>query len=99
MTVTQWLKQTEILSKELTLQATLIKKGCKTLDPHPTGEWIQVNPNGTGVIKEKIKESDIPFIGGLFLSLGAEILIEKPPELIRFVREKALEVVSQYSEI
>ncbi|MEI4832591.1 YafY family protein [Bacillus sp. FJAT-53711] len=99
MTVTQWLKQTEFLSKELTLQAKLTKKGCKILDPHPIGEWIQVTPNGTGVINEKIKESDIPFIGGLFLSLGAEILIERPPELIRFVREKALEVVSQYSEI
>ncbi|MFI8710210.1 helix-turn-helix transcriptional regulator [Bacillus sp. NPDC077411] len=99
MTIQQWLNQTEAASKELTLRATLTKKGCKILDPHPIGEWIQVTSNGTGIIEEKFRESDIPFIGGLFLSLGAEILIKEPAELIQFVREKALEVVSQYSKI
>ncbi|MFD3449964.1 helix-turn-helix transcriptional regulator [Microbacteriaceae bacterium 4G12] len=99
MTVTQWLNQTEALSKELTLRATLTKKGCKMLDPHPIGEWIQATSSGTGIIEEKCRESDIPFIGGLFLSLGTEIVIEEPAELIHFVREKALEVVSQYSNI
>ncbi|MEH6892507.1 hypothetical protein V7024_23160 [Bacillus sp. JJ864] len=99
MSVTQWLNQTETSSKELTLRATLTKKGCKIIDPHPIGEWIQVTSNGTGVITEKFRESDIPFIGGLFLSLGAEILIEEPAELIQFVQEKALEVVNQYSKI
>ncbi|HDX9591326.1 TPA: hypothetical protein ROX98_004422 [Bacillus pseudomycoides] len=69
------------------------------IDPHPIGKWIQVTSNGKGIIEEKFRESDIPFIGGLFLSLGAEILIEEPVELIQFVRGKALEVVSQYSKV
>lgn len=99
MTIPEWLNQTEATSKELTLRATLTKKGCKMLDPHPIGEWIQITSNGTGIIEEKCRESDIPFIGGLFLSLGVEILIEEPVELIQFVRGKALEVISQYSKI
>lgn len=98
MPVTQWLNQTATSSKELTLRATLTKKGCKMIDPHPIGEWIQVTSNGTGIIEEKFRESDMPFIGGLFLSLGAEILIKEPAELIQFVREKALEVINQYSK-
>lgn len=99
MTIPEWLNQTEATSKELTLRATLTKKGCKMLDPHPIGEWIQITSNGTGIIEEKCRESDIPFIGGLFLSLGVEILIEEPVELIQFVWGKALEVISQYSKI
>ncbi|WP_369901389.1 helix-turn-helix transcriptional regulator [Bacillus manliponensis] len=99
ITVTQWLKDTMRTTKELTLQATLTKKGCKQIDPHPVGEWIQLNPDGTGRIHRKIPDSDIAFIGGLFLSLGAEVYIEEPPQLVQFVREEAQKVMNQYLDV
>ncbi|WP_391122525.1 helix-turn-helix transcriptional regulator [Psychrobacillus sp. L3] len=98
MTVEKWLKQSDNSTREFILKARLTKFGCKILDPHPIGEWIQVNPDGTGVIEEKIKESDIRFVGRMFLSLGAEIFIEEPVELIQFLQEEALKVVNQYSK-
>ncbi|MDG1634594.1 helix-turn-helix transcriptional regulator [Bacillus mycoides] len=99
MTVEKWLKQPNNSTKEFILKARLTKFGCKILDPHPIGEWIQVNPDGTGVIEEKIKESDICFVGRMFLSLGAEIFIEEPVELIQFLQEEAFKVVNQYSKM
>lgn len=99
ITVTEWLKNTVTPTTELTLRATLTKKGCKQIDPHPIGEWIQINQDGTGIIDKNITEDDIPFIGSLFLSLGTEIIIEEPRRLIHFVREEAQKVVNQYLDV
>ncbi|CAM4418727.1 helix-turn-helix transcriptional regulator [Bacillus manliponensis] len=96
ITVNEWLKRTVDIHKELTLRAKLTKKACKQIDPHPIGEWIQLKPDGTGIIHKVICDSDVPFIGSLFLGLGSEIFIEEPPQLIQFVREEAQKIVSQY---
>ncbi|MEI5906704.1 YafY family protein [Bacillus spongiae] len=99
MTVEKWLKQSDSSTKELTLKAQLTKLGCKILDPHPLGEWIEMNPDGTGAIEERIKESDIHYVGRQFLSLGAEIIIEQPVELIQFIQEEAVKLINQYSKV
>ncbi|WLR41779.1 YafY family protein [Bacillus carboniphilus] len=98
VTVDKWLKQTHETSRKLRIKAQLTKLGCKILDPHPIGEWIQVSSDGSGIIEEKIKEEDIPFVGRMFLSLGSEIVIEEPVELIDFIKREAIKLIQYYSK-
>ncbi|WP_025027074.1 helix-turn-helix transcriptional regulator [Caldalkalibacillus mannanilyticus] len=96
VTVRQWLNNQDSYGKMVSLKASLTRTGCKLLDPHDIGEWIQLHSDGTGVIDKEIKESDIPFYGRLFLSLANEIHVKEPPELSMYLQEGARNILKQY---
>jgi predicted DNA-binding transcriptional regulator YafY len=93
-----WLNNSATMDNSLCIKANLTRKGCKLLDPFPIGESIQIKPDGTGTLIKNIAESDTPYYGRLFLSLGDDIHIEEPLEVVYFLQEEAKKILNKYGE-
>jgi predicted DNA-binding transcriptional regulator YafY len=48
------------------------------------------------VVEAEIPRSEIDFYASQLLSVGSDVLVESPAELVRAIREKALEVARLY---
>ncbi len=79
------------------IRATLTEKGCKMGEWHPQfGGFIQKLPEGTGIIDREIFPGQISLYGRFFLSLGTEVRVEEPVEMIEFLRSESEQIQKQY---
>jgi len=66
----------------LPLQVTLTARGVKNVDPHAQFGQLRVDGQGGGVIEGSIPHSEIDWYATQLLALGADAVVESPPELI-----------------
>lgn len=98
ISVHNWLREFESTNPSICLKARLTRRGCKLLDPELIGEWIKVQPDGSGTLVGDILPSDIDHYGRVFLSLGDEIHVEEPEEIISFMKEEARKILRTYED-
>lgn len=96
-TVKELLKVSLKQNNRLSLQVDLTKLGCKLIDPDPTiGEQLELKPDGTGIIDTVISEEDLSWYARYFLSLGKEVRIKNPEQLIDLMKKTAGEILDIY---
>lgn len=54
-------------------------------------------PQDGGVSEESIPRQELDYYASLLLSVGTEVIVESPPDLVMAVRNKAREIVRQYN--
>jgi predicted DNA-binding transcriptional regulator YafY len=82
----------------LQLRAQATHSDAKNLELETLFGEITVDEHGQGVVDAMIPASEVDFYAGRLLSLGPELFVESPPELIKAIRRKAQEVAELYAD-
>ncbi len=80
----------------LRLWATVTERGMKSFDVESLFGRVQPDARGGGVIHGSSPASEVEWYAARLLSVGTDVLIESPPELIEAIRRKARELGTLY---
>ena len=80
----------------LRLRAYVSERGMKSFQLNSLFGRAQTKPGG-GVVEVEIPHSEIDFYAASLLSVGTEVRVQSPPELVEAIRWKAREIVEIYS--
>jgi predicted DNA-binding transcriptional regulator YafY len=84
------------LGEWLRLRVWVSERGAKSFELVSLLGRIEVERDGGAVVEAEIPRSKIDFYASRLLSVGTDVLVESPAELVRAIREKALEVARLY---
>lgn len=82
--------------ESLRLRAVVSERGAKSFQLESLLGRVQTNPDGGGVVEAKIPRSQIGFYAASLLSVGTDLEIQSPPELVEAIRQKAREIAEFY---
>lgn len=95
----EWVREDESTDVEmLTLRAYVSERAIKSFELATLFGRIENDPNEDGVIDAKIPSSAIDYYAGRLLSLGTEVKVESPPELIEAIREQVQTIARLYPQ-
>jgi len=82
----------------LPLRARVTERGAKSFDLATLFGEIPLNEQGDGTVEAAIPASEVEWYAGHLLPLGADLVVESPPELAAAIRRKAQAIVEQYED-
>lgn len=82
--------------ERLRMRVLVSERGMKSFQLGSLFGCIQADPGGGGVVEAEIPRSEIDFYAAGLLSVGTEVRVQSPPELIEATRRKAREIVEFY---
>jgi predicted DNA-binding transcriptional regulator YafY len=82
----------------LELRARVSEGGMKSFELATLFGRIEADPSGGGVIEARIPSSSIDFYAARLLSLGMDVIVESPSELIAAMREKGQAIAKLYPQ-
>ena len=92
-----WINEDESRAGEmLELRAYVGERAMKSFELTTLFGRIEPDSSGGGVIDTKIPSSAIDFYAARLLSLGTDVRIESPPEIIEAIREKIQAIARLY---
>jgi predicted DNA-binding transcriptional regulator YafY len=98
MSLRAWLQQSDPHEEPLLLLHLVVnKRGMKTVDWTLFTQEIMLDEDGTGTIQKKIPATELAFYAQLLLSLGRDVVIQSPPELVESIKQRAHEILEHYS--
>lgn len=102
--LSEWLDRTRNVppsewsgEETLEMRALVSERGAKSFQLASLFGEVQPNPRGGGIVEAGIPRSDIDFYAAGLLSVGTEVKVQSPPELVEAMRRKAREIVELYS--
>jgi predicted DNA-binding transcriptional regulator YafY len=84
------------LGERLRLRVWVSERGAKSFELVSLLGRIEVEGDGGAVVEAEIPRSEIDFYASRLLSVGSDVLVESPTELVWTIHEKALEVARLY---
>jgi predicted DNA-binding transcriptional regulator YafY len=84
----------EAFSERLWVQARVTERGRKSFEL--TSLFGRITPEEGGVIEVEIPRSEIDYYASRLLSLGTDIFVDSPQELVEAIENKAREIVQLY---
>ncbi len=81
---------------QLTLRARVTARGMKSLDLELLGWPISPAEEGGGRIDATIPASEVDFYATRLLTLGTDLVVESPPELVAAIQQKAAAIAALY---
>lgn len=97
MPLRTWTREVRKDSGErLRLRVSVGERGTKSFELVSLLGRIEVDRGSRAVVEAEIPRSEIDFYASRLLSVGTDVLVESPDELIRAILEKALEVSRLY---
>ena len=95
LSVRDWMNTArEAFSERLWVRARVTERGMKSFEL--TSLFGRVMPEEDGVIEVKIPRSEIDYYASRLLSVGTDVFVESPPELVEAIENKAREIVRLY---
>jgi len=82
--------------EDLPLRVILTARGTKSVGPHPWYGQLRADAQGGGVIEGAIPRSEIGWYATQLLALGAEAVVEAPPELIAAIDQHLQAIAALY---
>jgi len=82
--------------EDLPLRVILTARGTKSVGPHPWYGHLRADAQGGGVIEGAIPRSEIDWYATHLLALGAEAVVEAPPELIAAIDQHLQAIAALY---
>jgi predicted DNA-binding transcriptional regulator YafY len=82
--------------ERLSLRVSVSERGAKNFELVSLLGRIEVDRGGRAVVEAEIPRSEVDFYASRLLSVGTDVRVESPAELVRAIREKALEVAHLY---
>ena len=81
---------------QLKLRVRISERAAKSFEFISLFGRVEVEGEGRDVVEARIPRSEIEYYASRLLSVGTEVRVEAPPELVLAVREKALEIARLY---
>ena len=95
LSVRDWMNTArEAFSERLWVRARVTERGMKSFEL--TSLFGRVMPEEDGVIEVKIPRSEIDYYASRLLSVGTDVFVESPPELVEAIENNACEIVRLY---
>jgi predicted DNA-binding transcriptional regulator YafY len=95
LSVRDWMNSApEAFSERVRVRARVTERGRKSFEL--TSLFGRIVPEVDGVIEVKIPRSEIDYYASRLVSVGTDVLVESPPELVKAIENKALEIVHLY---
>jgi predicted DNA-binding transcriptional regulator YafY len=95
LSVRDWMDTAqEAFSERLRVRARVTERGRKSLEL--TSLFGRITPDEGGVIEAEIPRSEIDYYASRLLSLGTNIFVDSPQELVEAIENKAREIVHLY---
>jgi predicted DNA-binding transcriptional regulator YafY len=82
--------------ERLSLRVLVSERGAKSFELVSLLGRIELDRDGHAVVEAEIPRSEIDFYASRLLGVGTDVRVESPAELVRAMRQKALEVVHFY---
>ena len=82
--------------ERLRLRVLVSERGAKSFELVSLLGKIEVDSGGRAVVEAEIPRSEIDFYASRLLSVGTDIRVESPPELVRAMRARVLEIAHLY---
>ena len=87
------------VGERLRVRIRATDRGRKSFELTSLFGGIAPDEGGGGVVKAEIPRSEVDYYASRLLSVGTEVLVESPPELVEAVRGKAEEVLDLYRSL
>lgn len=95
----EWVREDEGRDGEmLTLRAYVSERAMKSFELATLFGRIETAPSGGGVIDAMVSSSAIDYYAARLLSLGTDVKVQSPPELIESIREQVQAMARLYSQ-
>jgi predicted DNA-binding transcriptional regulator YafY len=92
-----WLSEArEAVGERLRVRARVTERGRKSFELTTLFGTIAPHEGGSGTIEAEIPLSEIDYYASRLLSVGTDVTVEYPPELVEAIQNKASEVVRLY---
>jgi predicted DNA-binding transcriptional regulator YafY len=95
--LSEWSGDAEGGGESLKMRALVSERGTKSFELDSLFGRIQTKQSGGGVVEVDIPRSEIDFYAASLLSVGTEVRVQSPPELVEAIHRKAREIVGLYS--
>jgi predicted DNA-binding transcriptional regulator YafY len=91
-----WLGATREVGERLRVRARVTERGRKSFELTSLFGTIAPEDGGGGTIETEIPLSEIDYYASRLLSVGTDIIVEYPPELVEAIQDKAQGVIRLY---
>ncbi len=97
LSIQGWLSEArEAVGERLRVRARVTERGRKSFELTTLFGTIAPDEGGSGTIEAEIPLSEIDYYASRLLSVGTDVTVEYPPELVEAIQNKASEVVRLY---
>jgi predicted DNA-binding transcriptional regulator YafY len=102
VTLESWIHAVESRGGErLKLRAYVTKRGTKSFElaslfGRIEADGEEADGRRSGMVEAEIPRSEIDFYASRLLSVGTDVKVESPPELVEAIRNKAREIAQLY---
>ena len=97
LSIQSWLSETrEAVGERLRVRARVTERGRKSFELTTLFGTIAPDEGGSGTIEAEIPRLEIDYYASRLLSVGTDVTVEYPPELVEAIQNKASEVISLY---
>jgi predicted DNA-binding transcriptional regulator YafY len=95
LSVQDWMNTArEVFSERLRVRARVTERGRKSFEL--TSLFGRIMPEDDGAIEVKIPRSEIDYYASRLLSVGTDVFVDSPPELVEAIKNKARDIVRLY---
>jgi predicted DNA-binding transcriptional regulator YafY len=95
LSVHDWMSTArEAFSERVPVRAQVTERGRKSFEL--TSLFGRIMPEEDGIIEVEIPRSEIDYYASRLLSIGTDVFVESPPELVEAIENKAREIVCLY---
>ena len=97
LSIEAWLSEArEPVAERLRVRARVTERGRKSFELTSLFGTIAPKEGGGGALEAEIPASEIDYYASRLLSVGTDVTVEYPPELVEAIRNKANEVIRLY---
>ena len=95
-----WLSEArEAVGEQLPVRARVTERGRKSFELTSLFGSIVPEESGGGALEAEIPASELDYYASRLLSVGTDVTVEYPPELVEAIQNKASEVVRLYDQL
>lgn len=95
LSVQDWMNTArEVFNERLRVRARVTERGRKSFEL--TSLFGRIMPEEDGVIEVEIPRSEIDYYASRLLSVGTDVFVDSPPELVEAIKNKAREIARLY---
>ena len=96
LSIQGWMGAAQRVGESARVRARVTERGRKSFELTSHFGSIEAQEGGGGTLEAEIPRSEIDYYASRLLSVGTDILVEYPPELIEAIQTKARKVIGLY---
>lgn len=96
LSIQGWMSAARGVGERVRVMARVTERGRKSFELTSLFGSIEAQKGGGGALEAEIPRSEIDYYASRLLSVGTEIFVDSPPELVEAIQNKAREVIRLY---